>query len=82
MRKTSTRRGVTAETSMLWHERVGAIPALKKSKTLWLQWLFIFISRFQRKLVASYLEEEDVVCWKETFVPVVKSGREANIRNP
>jgi len=44
--------------------------------------LIIFTSGFQRKLVAGYLEEEDVVCWKEIFIPEVKSVRDASMRTP
>lgn len=44
--------------------------------------LTIFTSGFHRKLVAGYLEEEDVGCWKEIFIPVVKSGRAASKRTP
>lgn len=39
-------------------------------------------SGFERKLAASYLEEEDVGCWKEIVIPVVKSGRAASMRAP
>lgn len=42
----------------------------------------IFTSVFERKLAAGCLEEEDVGCWKEIVIPVVKSGRAASMKAP